>query len=187
MKTFLFALFLCISVLEARENPFFPIEADFDKTERNSTRVTATAIQTEKDQIPPKIEDAGPKEDQADKKDINITVAADQNSSLQKRTETVNFQYIRIIVSENNIRIETKDSLMKAFIAEDPKVIILNFRHDVDFATRKHKFDIEPFYEVRLGAHRKYYSFVVELNEPHAFDVEKSIYGYELKIGAQKK
>jgi hypothetical protein len=68
MKTFLFALFLCISVLEARENPFFPIEADFDKTERNSTRVTAAAIQTEKDQIPPKIEDAGPKEDQADKK-----------------------------------------------------------------------------------------------------------------------
>jgi len=97
-------------------------------------------------------------------------------------SETVNFEYIRIIVSENKIRIETKDKLKKAFIAEDPKVIILDFYHKVSFATKKRQFDIVPFHEVRIGAHKNYYSFVVELTEAHEYNVEKVPYGYELKI-----
>ncbi|OQX59130.1 MAG: hypothetical protein B5M52_04090 [Helicobacteraceae bacterium 4484_230] len=187
MKILLLTLFLYVSFLDARENPFFPSEADSGKVENSAVKAAVTAAQVKNDQIIPNIKDTETKEDQVGNNDKNTISARDQNSSEEKEQEIVNFQYIRIIVSENNIHIETKDNLIKAFIAEDPKVIILNFRHNVDFATRKHKFDISPFYEVRLGAHKKYYSFVVELNSPHAFSVDKSLYGYELKIGDQKR
>ena len=167
-------------VLEARENPFFPVESKPENIQQKTVEPVVVTLEVNEEaviKIP---------EPTASLKKLNTSLPIVEKAVVIDVSETVNFQYIRIIVSENNIRIETKDKLKKAFVAKNPKVIILNFYHDVDFATKKRKFDIAPFHEVRLGAHKSYYSFVVELTEAHEYNVEKVQYGYELTIGTRK-
>ncbi|RLA70649.1 MAG: hypothetical protein DRG24_06585 [Epsilonproteobacteria bacterium] len=175
MKTILSFLLLCTIVLEARENPFFPVESKPENIQRKIVKPVATLEVNEETVIEIS-------ESTASLKELNTSLPIIKKAVVTDVSETVNFQYIRIIVSENKIRIETKDKLKKVFIAENPKVIILNFYHHVDFATKKRKFDIVPFYEVRLGAHKKYYSFVVELTEKRRYNVKKVQYGYELTL-----
>ena len=187
MKTVLSILMLLASLLEARENPFFPTEVRSIDVKRSAVQTVNTTVDKGSDQTESNLTVALDRESHLKEKEINETIDTVQNNAADMHREIVDFKYVQIAVSENTIDIETKDNLLKAFIADNPKVIILNFGHNVDFATKKHRFDIVPFYEVRIGAHKKHYSFVVELNDPHVFKVEKNRHGYILKIGALKR
>ena len=97
----------------------------------------------------------------------------------------VNFQNIRFLVSEGEIRIETKDSLQKKFTIRKPMRIILDFESKNDFPTRKSPVPVKPFREIRLGSHEGFYRVVIELEEPVGYTVVPFKYGYILTTSSK--
>ena len=179
MKKITFILFFSIVLLHSRENPFFPVSTEIEEPAEKIEQIPVAkrnneVVQTKKQK----------KTFETPIVQIERKASTDEEKKVKKDSvsETVNFQYLRIVVSENKIRIETNDTLKNHFVADNPKVIIINFHRDVSFSTKKHQFDIAPFYEVRLGAHKNYYSFVVELNDAHKYQLDKKQYGYQLTV-----
>ena len=167
MKTLLLFILLSFITLSARENPFFRPERSQQILEEN---LSGKAVEVFLE------------EDRSTQLRTEKSIVSSERSIEITPPEILNYKYVRILLTQNKIRLETKDKLIKAFIAENPKVIILNFARRVDFATKKHTCMTAPFYEVRLGAHKRYYSVVVELKSSHNYSVEKYSYGYELII-----
>jgi len=188
MKTIFFIFVISLTALNARENPFFPAMTHSTITQSEESQPDVIVIEDQSSSSESAISSSVSVSSVAliEEEEIEITFNAEESQNAFP-SQIVNFRHLRIILSENIMRIETKDELMKVFVADNPKIIIINFKHKVDFATKRETFDIAPFHELRLGSHKSYYSLVVELREPHNYDFQKSTYGYELKILTHKK
>lgn len=96
--------------------------------------------------------------------------------------EIANFQHIRFVVSGTQMRIETKDKLIKRFSMSEPDRIILDFKGHTDFPTRKQLFANANFKVIRMGVHATYYRVVVELDAHRTPTVVPYRYGYILTV-----
>jgi hypothetical protein len=156
MRVLIICLFLLIS-LQARENPFVPLTDGTDKGAR------------------PAAPDRGvPAE-------VGRTAASGEEAPAGE-TETVDFGVIRFFVSGGEIQIETKDRLKQHFAIKHPTRFILNFSSTADFPTRKQTLKLAPFHEIRVGAHKGYYSVVIELDSPARYKMRPADGGYALTL-----
>ena len=106
----------------------------------------------------------------------------EQEAGEERGGQTVNFEQIRFLFSAGQVRIETKDALKKHFMVQEPARIVLDFKADDDFPTRKRLLSVPPFQMIRLGAHSGYYRAVLELEGLHGYSVDVSKYGYLLTL-----
>jgi|GEM_PF-2976038 len=96
--------------------------------------------------------------------------------------ETVVFQNMRLLFSPGQVKIETKDRLLKHFAIAKPTAIILDFKSDADFPTRRRAVKTPPFKEIRMGIHPGFYRAVLETNASVAYRIEPFRYGYILTL-----
>lgn len=154
----LFVIVLCVS---ARENPFAPFE----------TPVASKKVPVQ-DGVALMDEMSGTSEEAAL---LAPHVIRDDTD------EVANFQHMRFVVSGQQMRIETKDKLIKRFFMGNPDRIVLDFEGNIDFPTRKHAFSNAFFKAIRMGVHTTYYRIVVELDSHRTVTVVPYRYGYILR------
>jgi len=157
--------FITCSLLTARDNPFIPVP---------SVSVSEPAVSETEIEIVSETEVNVP-----DKND-NTSPAAE--SRAENGSETVNFQQVRFVLSDKEVRIESKDKIKKHFAIKNPTRIILDFDAKADFPTRKQEVSLSPFKEIRLGTHETYYRAVIELTKPADYTLKPFKYGYILTL-----
>lgn len=164
---FLILLLGCMSILTARQNPFVPVP----HTPEAVAPVHENGIVILSD------------EEVAQLKSEEQEVAPVQKeTAVAPQTEIINFQQVRFLFSDRQIKIETKDRLKKDFALRDPARIILDFATVVDFPSRKRSLGIPPFSALRLGAHKGYYRVVIELEKASGYKIKPYKYGYILSL-----
>jgi hypothetical protein len=161
--TKLLFLLLCvlITLSGARENPFF------------------APSQEEKTPAPPPSEirtDAVPVIEVHTK---NQEPPAERNA---RKKEILNFEYVRFVLSEGLVQVETKDRLIKHFALPKKNVIVMDFEQKADFATKRKMLAVGPFKELRLGVHKGFYRVAFELEKFHTYRISKGRYGYVLVL-----
>lgn len=164
---FLILLLGCLSILTARENPFVPVP----ETPEAVAPVHESGIVILSDEEVAQLK--------SEEQDMPLV---QESTVSEAQTETINFQQVRFLFSDGQIRIETKDRLKKDFALTDPARIILDFATAADFPSRKRSLSTPPFSALRLGAHNGYYRVVIELEKRAGYKIEPYRYGYILSL-----
>lgn len=87
------------------------------------------------------------------------------------------FDVISFYQSGNDLRIVTKDEMMRHFMLIDPHRIAIDYRHDGSFSTVSKKIDAKPFKKVRLGNHDGYYRVVIMLDGQYKYKIKEEMNG----------
>ena len=188
-------------LLEARENPFFPAtnvkmpkyttneiehKPPFEAVEirlPNSVRILKSVTLKCKN-IDGSITS---KEIPIDKaidwhKKIRISQEQSAASKKQKPNRYIpigSFGFIAFSSFKNRLKIKTKDRLLHHFKLVKPERIVLDFKRDASFLTKRFKGKI-PFKRITLGNHKGYYRAVVELDGRYLYRVDRTDEGYLL-------
>ncbi len=96
------------------------------------------------------------------------------------KAEIANYQGIRFLFYPGSVWIETKDTLQKDFSIQKPRAIILDFKSDADFPTRRRDIATLPFKRLKMGIHPGFYRVVLETQGRCAYHIEPYKYGYIL-------
>lgn len=152
-------LAMFVTLLGARENPFIPAVTQQDRGQdiRESPLPSA---------------DEGASKPSPGPDVVNVESPA----------EKVDFKTIRFDVRSDRIGIVTKDRLKKDFMVKLPTRIILNFASNGTFPTRRQAVSTAPFKEIRMGAHKGYYSVVIELKSMADYKIIPTSDGYSLVL-----
>jgi len=156
MRTFSLPLLLLALLLNARENPFTPVEI----TESPS------AVKT----VPEKEQNSLQSEPES------------VIESVSDEKEVFNFAKARFVFSEKSVYIETKDTIVRHFAIANPPSIVIDFSSSSDFASKRKELNVRPFVKLEMGAHKDYYRVVLRLDEVHTYTIEKRRFGQVVTI-----
>jgi hypothetical protein len=156
--------------LIARENPFIPVEMP----EENPSVASSEKIRSAKPDTQKKAVSV--------QKTSATAMSKTDGPSEERPSQVANFQNIRLVFSEGEVRIETKDALLKDFTIPKPPCIVLDFKSDADFPTRKRELSVAPFREVRMGIHKGFYRVALETEAPVEYTMKPFRYGYILTL-----
>lgn len=202
-----FLLFVLVSSLIARENPFFPLSSELDiplttnqtqhipALKRAALSLPSTARQIESVTIKYKNLDGS-----TDRKSIELQNSIDwhipifisQNYNLsvekvsEKKTKFTKFTSLKFITFYTNdkvMKIKTKDKMIRSFLLTKPHRIVCDFKRETDlrsFQRTAPKKNI--FKKINIGTHRGYYRVVIELDGLYKYSINKSTDGYIIQL-----
>jgi len=210
IKPLLLILFL-LTALDARENPFFPVDSSEEISvttnqintipplKRASIELPSTARVLESVTIRYKNLDGSIATKSVEIKEgvdwhlpLFISQSYCSNDSKttksqvktlkvkqEKALEVLNLDFIRFVVTGNQIKIITKDKLLRDFLLIKPHRIVCDFKRDIDirsYITKLPKGLV--FKRIRIGAHKGYYRVVVELDGYYTYRLKKENSAY---------
>jgi len=200
----LFTLFLT-SLLNARENPFFPVDSAQDipvttnqiqnipPLKRVSIEFPSTARVLESVTIKYKNLDGSIATKTTEIKnsiDWHLPLFVSQNYCEQERKKTktsvkksykeiLKLPFIRFEAVGKKLHVVTKDKLLRHFLLVKPHRIVCDFKRDTDI--RSYVKDAPKkslFKRIRIGTHKGYYRVVIELDGYYAYSMKKMEDGY---------
>ena len=197
LKQLLFLIF-CISSLTARENPFFPTEAEdipltnnqIEKEmplKRASMQLPSTARTIESVTINYKNLDGSVKHKTIELQnsiDWHLPIFISQNYEIEKETpapkiekqeekkvfkEIAKLPFITFKIFKNEIYLETKDKILRSFLLVNPHRIVCDFKRDTDIRSYTKKVTGEDVTQIKVGTHKGYYRVVIELDGSYKY------------------
>ena len=205
IKIFIFTLVLFLS-LQARENPFFPSvgEQDLIKTSNKNTSVQALKRATiklpsqarilKKVSVTYKSLDGSIETQSIDLNkaiDWHLPIFISQNignATIDKEEKTKKYnllfksKYIKMYEFSKELKIVTKDKIIRNFLLTSPHRIVIDFKRSVNLKSVVKKNNRSIFKKVNLGTHKDYYRVVVELDGKYRYGVKKISNGYLFKL-----
>jgi hypothetical protein len=146
-----------VTFLGARENPFIPaVTQDADAQQVQTTTLSPADERAAEPSPGPDV--------------VNV----------ERPVEKIDFKTIRFDVRSDRISIVTKDKLKKHFMVKAPTRIILNFNSSGNFPTQRQTVGTAGVKEIRMGAHKGYYSVVIELEKMSDYKIVPAPDGYTL-------
>lgn len=98
------------------------------------------------------------------------------------KKEVLNYAHARFVFRENSVYIETKDRLIKHFAIKNPPSLVLDFKANSDFASKRSLIHTKPFTKLAMGAHKTHYRVVLRLDKSYHYKIEKRKYGEKITI-----
>jgi len=202
-KLFL-TLFLLTTLLESRENPFFPTKGQKDipyttnkikpieEFKYSSITLPSSARVIKKVTIEYENLDAsvGKKSITLNKSvDWHLPIVFSQQSKkyLQKRVvkstkyiKLASYRYVSFFGYKQNLKIITKDKIIRNFLLAKPHRIVLDFKRDTNLRTYIKKNKNSVFKQIKIGNHNGYYRVVIELDGPYRYKTQKTSTGYKI-------
>jgi len=194
MKYSLSLLFVLLSPLVARENPFFPLDESkkqkvtsnvpderpkmgtisytFPDQARILKEVTFTiqnldgSFEEKKIQIDQSIDWHRP---------ISLTqggVSAKKIST--KNSSAANFGFIQLLSSGKNMTIKSSDPLVRHFVLSNPNQIILDFKHNAVFKSDQKSLEAAPYMSVSIGNHGEFARLSITLDGRYTYALNKA-------------
>ncbi len=207
IRYFIFIL-LMISSLDARENPFFPSDGEVDMTmtsnqvkklsplKRIAVTLPSSARTIQSMTITYKNLDGSVH----DKKEIlgnaidwhiplflsqNIDESVSKKKKVPAKIKTKKFvkiaslKFISLHSKDNEIKITTKDKLLRKFLLVKPHRIVCDFKREIDIRSyEKYVKSKSLVKRVRIGNHSGYYRVVIELDGYYRYKSKKIADGY---------
>jgi len=205
MKIFAIILFMILT-LNARENPFFPSSKDAtipftsnqtqDSSPLKQISLTfpSTARTIESVTIKYKNLDgsiATKKETLGNSIDWHLPIFVSQNYAetkpkvkvavkiIKKFNNIVSLKFITLFEREKELKLITKDKMIRNFILTKPHRVVCDFKRNIDF--RSYEKDIlgkSIVKKVRVGNHDGYYRLVIELDGYYKYTTQNAKNGY---------
>ena len=209
MTKFLIVIVLVSLSLVARENPFFPSDTEEDipfTTNKEITKLPlkrvaitlpSTARILESVTIRYKNLDGSiveKNEEIGNSIDWHLPLFISQNiaeSSSQKTlkpqkkikkkyTELLSLKFLSIATTKREIKITTKDRLIRDFLLTSPHRIVCDFKRDIDMRSLEKKMKKNSSIKsLRIGNHKGYYRVVIELDGHYNYQVSEGKNSYE--------
>jgi len=95
-------------------------------------------------------------------------------------TQLFNLGFTTFYKNEKELRIASKDIIIRDFLLTSPHRIVLDFQRDIDMKSRAKRFDSRYFKKISFGVHDKYYRVVIELDGHYRYKKERKKKGYSL-------
>ncbi|MEA3227930.1 MAG: AMIN domain-containing protein [Campylobacterota bacterium] len=195
MIKFLILQCLLLFTLDARENPFFPSEGEKDITYSSNLTSSAKPLQTAKISLPPKarsIESVTLNYKNLDgsleSKTVQLNKAIDWHRpiylSQKKRVIKKSFKkiasirYATFLTLDKQLKVITKDRLIRNFLLVKPHRIVLDFKRDSYLKAYVKKNPKNIFKKIKVGNHQGYYRVVLELDGYYKYRFKKLSNGY---------
>jgi len=193
----IFVLMILVSLsLFARENPFFPVagEADIPLTsnevikieplKRAAVSLPSTARTIESITVKYKNLDgslSSKTENLGKRVDWHLPLFVSQNinetqapKKKQKFQKIVQLKFISLYEAGKEIRIHTKDEMLRNFFLVKPHRIVCDFKRDMDFKSFEKKIGKNSIIkQVKIGNHKGYYRVVLELDGYYRYTNKK--------------
>jgi hypothetical protein len=196
-------------MLNARENPFFPVEGAQDISLGVTNTPKLTPLQRATIQLPSTarvIEDVCVKYKNLDgsvtKKctqlnnsiDWHLPIFISQSYSLKKGKKEgvkksvrykklLSLRFISFYQSGKNLKIVTKDKLLRSFLLVRPHRIVCDFKRDINMKSFYKSFGQKAiFRSFKIGTHDGYYRVVIELDGYYQYKIGKKRGGYYLQL-----
>jgi len=205
----LFITLFLLSILQARENPFFPSKGENDipytsnKTKIDvplkctSITLPSTARKIRKITIEYLNMDAS-----VEKKTLKLDNSVDwhlpifisqnytKNTKTAKKTRVINTNYKKIasikyasfLSLNKNLKIITDDEIIRNFPLVKPHRIVIDFKKDAYLKSYIKNISKNIFTKVRVGNHAGYYRVVIELDGHYRYKMKKISNGYLFTI-----
>ena len=201
-----------ISSLEARQNPFFPSKDETDISyssnkvtvieplKRATISLPSTARTLQSITITYKNLDGSvvsKKELLGNSVDWHLPIFVSQNiggnekattpRNLPKKstkfTKITSLPFLSIYTNKSNIKIVTKDKILRNFLLTKPHRIVCDFKRDISLRSyEKVPTTTSTVTKVRFGNHKGYYRVVIELDGHYKYKLSTSKSGYIIKL-----
>jgi len=211
----MYRFFICFALLflslEARENPFFPVDSSQDipvttnqvenlpPLKRASIELPSTARVVEEIIVRYKNLDGS-----IATKSIELEHAVDWHLPLfisqeycsskkvlkeEPKSEKASYKeiaklpFISFYINHKKMKIITKDKLLRHFLLVKPHRIVCDFARDTDIRSYiKNGPKGSLFKKLRIGTHKGYYRVVIELDGYYTYIIKKDAQGYVIRL-----
>ncbi|WP_373071667.1 AMIN domain-containing protein [Sulfurimonas sp.] len=210
IKLFTIILLLLISV-EARENPFFPASGEKDLPNTSNKDLSVASLKRAAISLPSSARIVQKLTVEYKNLDgsiqtksillnnsidwhIPIFISQSMNDIKEVKTQSKKpvktKKYIHLFSSKNikfykdekELKIDTKDELIRSFLLTKPYRLVLDFKKDVNLKSEEKNFSTQVFKKISLGTHKGYYRAVVTLDGQYKYKKSKQNYGYKIKL-----
>ena len=185
--------------LFARENPFFPINSALDIPLTSAqvqkypmlkrATLTLPSSAREIDSIVVKYKNMDGSISQKsitlnNSIDWHLPIFISQNYNLNKSTKRemkyikfVTLPFISIYTKGKEMKIYTKDKLLRSFMLVKPHRIVCDFKRNINIRSfvKKAK-HANAFKQINIGTHKGYYRVVIELDGFYKYSIKKTTY-----------
>jgi len=205
---FLSILFFLVTVVDARENPFFPAagEMDIPVTTNITTKIPAlkraTLTLPSQARVIQKVTVEYENLDgTVDKESISLNNSIDWHlpifisqsytPTVQKEIKKENKKSFKLLASiryakfyslGETLKIVTKDKILRDFLLVQPHRIVIDFDRDTSLKSLVKKFKNNVFSKIRIANHDGYYRVVIELDGYYRYKKKKLSNGYMFRI-----
>ncbi|MDD3462473.1 MAG: AMIN domain-containing protein [Sulfurospirillaceae bacterium] len=90
--------------------------------------------------------------------------------------------FVSFDILKNEIKIITDDEKIRDLLVSQPCKIVIDFKRDASFFTKKFELNSAPFVSIVLGNHNGYYRVVIELDGQYRYDTIKQEDGYLVRL-----
>lgn len=208
-KIFLF-LFVSLVILEARDNPFFPSKDEQEMPlssnqqdleiplKRATITLPSTARTIESVSVKYKNLDGSIEETAVELHnsiDWHLPLFLSQNygsspsettskTSATKKIFTLvaSLSFIEFYNINKELKIVTKDEIIRDFLLVKPHRIVLDFKRDIDIRSYEKDILKSSFTKVKIGNHKGYYRVVIELDGYYRYRLKKIKEGYLFQL-----
>jgi len=204
LHRFLLLIFLLLTTLQARENPFFPSEGENDiyYTNKQETfpplsRATislpsqARVIQSvtiKYKNLDGSIESKSIELENSVDWHLPLFISQSYSSSdkqkimlsskKSKMKKVASFKYASFFSNDKRLKIVTKDKMIRNFLLVKPHRIVLDFKRDTTMKNYTKNLSGNIFTKIRVGNHSGYYRVVLELDGYYRYSYKQSNDGY---------
>jgi len=94
--------------------------------------------------------------------------------STQEQARKYSFKdFIKFEVTKKSFKIITKDIKIRDFLVNKPYKVVVDFKRDANFLTKRFMINMPPFISVVLGNHDKYYRVAIKLDGQYVYTLRK--------------
>ena len=197
---------ITIVLLNARENPFFPVDGSKDISLGLENTIHLAPLQRATLTLPSTarvVEDVCVKYKNLDGSisqkctklhnsiDWHLPLFISQSyqtktKSSRKKihyTRLLSLKFIKFYAHAKELKIVTKDKLLRDFLLVRPHRIVCDFKRDIAMKSFQKKFSKKSlFRSIKMGTHKGYYRVVIELDGYYQYTIQKTSRGYILTL-----
>ena len=208
MIKILFFILTLATIIEARENPFFPAagEMDIPITSNISTKIPplkqATITLPSQARVIQKVTIEYENLDGTVENetivlnnfiDWHLPIFISQNYTTSKKPEKqkeikesfkliTSIKYAKFFTLNETLKIVTKDKILRDFLLVQPHRIVIDFDRDTSLKSLVKRFKDNKFSKIRVANHDGYYRVVVELDGYYRYKMKKVSDGYIFRL-----
>ncbi|MBL4730360.1 MAG: AMIN domain-containing protein [Sulfurimonas sp.] len=108
-------------------------------------------------------------------KKIKAKIKKQQEKKIFKKVAEI--EYAKFLVSKNNLKIISSDTLMRNFLLGQPHRIVMDFKRESSMKTYSKDIENSMYTKIRIGNHKGYYRVVIELDGYYRYRLKKMNYG----------
>jgi len=90
--------------------------------------------------------------------------------------------FVSFKVSKKRIKIITKDKRIRSFHLTGPFKVVLDFKRDASFLTKKVSLNRPPFVSLNIGNHNGYYRIVITFDSSYKYRIKRVDDGYIVDV-----